>query len=498
MELEVNRSHKKIDLKNLKRSSRNILIGGIVGLSIFSGVNQTPVYASSTSISNDASSTNIDIPDEYISAIQTCLPNGMSIDNITKSDLERLDFLYLMLDEDSPSLDFLKYCKNLKSLSINLKCDGNKCGALSTINSLENLSEVGIYSLDKNYTICPSDLEFINTSSTLEKLSISNCDLTPGVEENINKVKVFDYGLDDYSRSVDIDFSKLTNLDELDLSDNKPYTVAIYLNSSEYNELVNNGVNIVFSSEEDKNKYLDACSRLDAIVNSLDVNESSSDKEKLDAILIYTLENLEYDKGVSQALMNNDPNVASIANGFYEDGELYGALYRDSAICGNYGALVEALSDRLSFPEKSTTISSSNHLWNLMDIDGESYYVDATWLDQQSTMEFVRSEENPGVMEGVSVSAADEIKSGKTDTLDWYMENPNSEYIATLDNEKESHIPERNLPEYMPENTQDFSQAKEIEEESSTSNAEDIVDKDVENNREDASSNTNKKVDSSK
>lgn len=498
MELEVNRSHKKIDLKNLKRSSRNILIGGIVGLSIFSGVNQTPVYASSTSISNDASSTNIDIPDEYISAIQTCLPNGMSIDNITKSDLERLDFLYLMLDEDSPSLDFLKYCKNLKSLSINLKCDGNKCGALSTINSLENLSEVGIYSLDKNYTLSPSDLEFINTSATLEKLSISNCDLTPGVEDNINKVKVFDYGLDDYSRSVDIDFSKLTNLDELDLSDNKPYTVAIYLNSSEYNELVNNGVNIVFSSEEDKNKYLDACSRLDAIVNSLDVNESSSDKEKLDAILVYTLENLEYDKGVSQALMNNDPNVASIANGFYEDGELYGVLYRDSAICGNYGALVEALSDRLSSPEKSTTISSSNHLWNLMDIDGESYYVDATWLDQQNTMEFVRSEENPGVMEGVSVSAADEIKSGKTDTLDWYMENPNSEYIATIDNEKESHIPERSLPEYMPENTQDFSQAKEIEEESSTSNAEDIVDKDVENNREDASSNTSKKVDSSK
>lgn len=498
MELEVNKSHKKIDLKNLKRSSRNILIGGIVGLSIFSGVNQTPVYASSTSISNDASSTNIDIPDEYISAIQTCLPNGMSIDNITKSDLERLDFLYLMLDEDSPSLDFLKYCKNLKSLSINLKCDGNKCGALSTINSLENLSEVGIYSLDKNYTLCPSDLEFINTSSTLEKLSISNCDLTPGVEDNINKVKVFDYRLDDYSRSVDIDFSKLTNLDELDLSDNKPYTVAIYLNSSEYNELVNNGVNIVFSSEEDKNKYLDACSRLDEIVNSLDVNESSSDKEKLDAILVYTLENLEYDKGVSQALMNNDPNVVSIANGFYEDGGLYGALYRDSAICGNYGALVEALSDRLSSPEKSTTISSSNHLWNLMDIDGESYYVDATWLDQQSIIEFVRSEENPGVMEGVSVSAADEIKSGKTDTLDWYMENPNSEYIATLDNEKGSHIPERNLPEYMPENTQDFSQAKEIEEESSTSNAEDIVDKDVENNREDASSNTNKKVDSSK
>lgn len=60
MELEVNKSHKKIDLKNLKRSSRNILIGGIVGLSIFSGVNQTPVYASSTSISNDASSTNIE------------------------------------------------------------------------------------------------------------------------------------------------------------------------------------------------------------------------------------------------------------------------------------------------------------------------------------------------------------------------------------------------------------------------------------------------------
>lgn len=500
MELEVNKSHKKIDLKNLKRSSRNILIGGIVGLSVFSGVNQTPVYASSASVSSDASS-NIDIPDEYISAIQTCLPNGMSIDNISKSDLEKLNFLYLMLDEDSPSLDFLKYCKNLKSLSINLRCEGNKCGALSTINSLENLSEVGIYSLDKNYTLYSSDLEFINTSSNLEKLSISNCDLAPGVEENINKVKVFDYNMDNYARSVDIDFSKLTNLDELDLSDNKPYTVAIYLNSSEYNELINNGVNIVFSTDEDKNKYLDACSRLDDIVNSLDVNESSSDREKLDAILIYTLENLEYDNGVSQALMNNDSNVASLASSFYEDGELYGALYKDSAICGNYGALVEALSDRLSAPEKSTMVNSSNHLWNLMDIDGESYYVDATWLDQQSTIEFVQSEENPGVMDGVSVSAADEIRKGKTDTLDWYMENPNPEYIATIDNSKESHIPDRALPEYMPENTQDYSLEEDSNIKDSMEETEKITEKESEKVSEEVSkevSKDTKKVDGTK
>lgn len=497
MELEVNKNHKKIDLRKLKRSARSVLIGGIVGLSIFSGVNQTPVYASSTSVSSDVS-TDVDIPDEYLSALQTCLPNGMSIDKITKSDLEKLDFLYLMLDENSPSLDFLKYCKNMKSLSINLRCDGNMCNALSTINSLENLSEVGIYSLDKNYTLNSSDLDFVNSSSNLEKISISNCDLAPGVEENINKAKIFDYRMDDYSRSVDIDFSKLTNLNQLNLSGNEPYSIAVYLNSNEYNTLIKNGVDIVFDSDEDKNKYLDASGKLDSIVSNLDVNEDSSDKEKLDAILVYTLENLEYDKGVSQALMNNDPDVASIANGFYEDGELYGALYRDSAICGNYGALVEALSDRLSSPEKSTMINSSNHLWNLMDIDGESYYVDATWLDQQSTIEFVQSEENPGVMEGVSVSAADEIKSGKTDMLEWYMENPNPEYIATIDNEKESHIPERGLPEYMPENTQEYSQVKESEQESSTSNVEDIVDKDVENNREDAASNTNKKVDSSK
>lgn len=496
MELEVNKSHKKIDLKNLKRSSRNILIGGIVGLSIFSGVNQTPVYASSASINSDESS-NVDIPDEYISAIQTCLPYGMSIDNITKSDLEKLDFLYLMLDEDSPSLDFLKYCKNLKSLSINLRCDGNKCSALSTINSLENLSEVGIYSLDKNYTLYSNDLEFIDTSSNLEKLSISNCDLAPGVEENINKVKVFDYSMDNYARSVDIDFSKLTNLEKLDLSDNKPYTVAIYLNSSEYNELINNGVNIVFSSDEDKNKYLDACSRLDDIVNNLDVNESSSDREKLDAILIYTLENLEYDNGVSQALMNNDSNVSSIASSFYEDGELYGALYKDSAICGNYGALVEALSDRLSAPEKSTIVTSSNHLWNLMDIDGESYYVDATWLDQQSTIEFVPVNGGLGGLEGIPTSAADEIRKGKADTLDWYMENPNPEYIATIDNSKESHIPDRALPEYMPENTQEYS----LEEDSGIKDSVEATEKITEQESEEVSkevSKDTKKVDSTK
>ena len=104
----------------------------------------------------------------------------------------------------------------------------------------------------------------------------------------------------------------------------------------------------------------------------------------------------------------------------------------DTAICGNYTAMVEALSDRLGNPKDSFYMTSNTHAWNLMNIDGELYYVDSTWLDN---------------FELVSTS---KIRSGDGEQVSWYMESPNTLDIFVLD-PSGTHVPVVNIPEYMKE-----------------------------------------------
>lgn len=236
------------------------------------------------------------------------------------------------------------------------------------------------------------------------------------------------------THNCDIDFLKLTYLKKLKLL-SQPYTIPVFLSTDEYNILCDAGVEIEFLSEKCKNIYLDTSRKIDDILKSLNISKYDTDKEKLDKILIYVMENLEYDPVVGSG--NSDS-----LDSFYEDGLLYAVFNKDTAICGNYSALVEAIYDRVSAPFKSIIMYSKEHEWNLVNIDGELYYVDATWLDEEKILKQI--DDSYIYKDGYhnTISSVDAIKSGNTDGLEWYMNN-------SFETNFPYHTPSIMIPSYV-------------------------------------------------
>ncbi len=319
-------------------------------------------------------------------------------------DLKGIESIKINIKEDNFSLDFLKELPFLKKISISNDLTNLK--SLEYIPTLPNVEILELESFEGTWYI---DDKIFEKFPNLKELKLE-CKYNPKTIENLSSLKKIVINTND--GTCDIDFSKLTFLDELEFSD-KPYTVAVYLNSKEYKALIENGVKVSIgeNNENDENlkKYLKISQQLDDIVNSLDVTERSTDKEKLDAILIYVLENLKYDEEVeyNNFFGKNDNNLSK---SFYEEGLLYAVFEKDTAICGNYAAFVEALNDRLNNPIKSHYLNNNNHAWNIIVVDGEPYYVDSTWLDESALFK----DEN-------TIKSEDLIRKRKYKLLDWYM-----------------------------------------------------------------------------
>ena len=440
MKLEVDKNHKKIRSDKTKKPFYRFNVGVAAGMmivvSLFSGAS-----LDAAAKVNDASSIVWNIDDhemEFPEAISKELEFALMKtpgSSVTRDEISYVHSLSIDVDDSVTSLSSLEVLYNLKNLTIYLKTDD--CSVLKTLSNVSSIEDLDIYAYDYQ-TIDADTLKAINNFGNLKKLTINySIDFAPGCEEELNKLS----SLKMNNSSWDIDFSKLTNLKELDLSSSDPYDLAVYLNSNEYQRLVDSGVNIVFENNTEKEQYLEASQKLDKIVESLDINENSSDNDILDAVMIYVLENLTYDDDVSKTYSSSG-YTSGLYDKFYEGGLLYGALEMDTSICGNYSALTEALMDRLTIPSTTHLALSDNHAWNIVKINGEPYYVDVTWIDQL----FNQSENHVSILAD-DENAEDVIKNGEGHILRWYREDPDEDNISRIDN-NDSHIPNY-IPDYM-------------------------------------------------
>lgn len=444
MELEVNKSHKKIDLSHIKKPLIRFGAGALVSLCIFSGmynpkakadeyieIPPQPVEITSLYETTPQETTieeNIDyavkIPDEYVFNILFQIGKTEN-DQVMVSDLQKIEYLNISVEENA-DLNFLSYCTNLKDLQITCLSE-NAINQLNNLPTIPNLESISLYNIFLDLELNEDNIVFLQNNPSIKYLELDGILLVPGVEEQLNKLETLRLGS---NLNVDIDFTKLSNLKHLDLIEIEPYTLAMHFNKEEYNTLLNAGVEINMD-EEYRAMFLSANEKLDQIVENLGVTKESNDREKLDAILLYTLDNLTYDPTIA-SLSQEELESTNLASEFYQNGLLYAALEKETAICGNYTALVEALSDRLGNPKDSFYMTSNTHAWNLMNIDGELYYVDSTWLDD------------------FSLITAPMIASGDGEKVSWYMEQPQSSNITLLD-PSGAHIPVVNIPEYMKE-----------------------------------------------
>ncbi len=332
-----------------------------------------------------------------------------SILNIDVSDITQdvLDSTYYLPSIDSKDIEYLKYFKNLKYIFIDIdnNIDFNKINNLSNLNALylniydnninidfSNLNNNSLNKLcinnfsDRQYNLSINDLSNISKSNITD-LEVSGITFEPGAEEYLNKLSYLCINTD---ANMDIDFTKLTNIKELDLSYNRPYSLPVFFNTNENNILKSNGVKIDYPNSNEE-EYINISNSIDNMLNDIKnkyhINENSSDIDKIKAITSYIINNYTYDESISS--ISDSDYKDKLVSDYYKDGYLYAPLNNKRIgdnnevpiICGNYAALVEAFMDRLSVPKYSYLAKSESHAWNIIDIDSKSYILDLTWID---------------------------------------------------------------------------------------------------------------------
>ena len=125
------------------------------------------------------------------------------------------------------------------------------------------------------------------------------------------------------------------------------------------------------------------------------------------------------------------------ARRFYENGFLYGALEMDSAICGNYAALLTALCRRVGI--NSYCLCNSEHAWNMVEIDDNNYFTDSTLLDNNYISVTIKG---LFVDKNEEISMLEAIEEGFKDNLDMYLSCPYEEvYLKESDTYNASNFP---------------------------------------------------------
>ena len=458
-QLELNKNDSMSNVSKLhqnKQLYRRSIAGILVLCSLYSGSLISPVKVKATEIESTTQTQmdnikhpnmEIEIPECYKWKVAEICHKDIT-DKITIGDLQNASVRELKLRiTDNSSLEWLNYVKSINELDISISTDDYS--ALKEIEKINGATKINISSpINIRAAITNEDFKFIKNTKTLKELDLFLCSVEKGFLEELKQLDILHMKS---NSNYATDYSKLTHLKELDLRQSGPYDIAADITREDYDTLKNAGVKITFSSKEDESTYIEICNELEQVVESLKLNETSTDQEKLDAILIHVLDKLTYDKEVSKALRTNTEHTA-LTQSFYIDGYLYGALEKESSICGNYAAYVQALAKRVDL--QAYFIESTNHAWNLIMIDGEEYYVDATWMDG----DYIYVKEETKVKQGNAtvtsttvkpITAQEAIASGRASELDWYMADP--ENYPYNEEKKESHE-EINLPKFIPIN----------------------------------------------
>lgn len=395
--LEINQEHKKCNVNNLdKEKLQKFVASGLIALNLLSG--SLNVYAKDLNnpeiIVNENIKQQLDV---YLDYEKTYNAN----------DLSNLLYMSLMIEEDT-DLSWLKYATNLEEIMLSYGEKVNSMDTISTISGLNKLKKVSIYSYKEFDEVNKVSYSFLKDAKNLKELDLNGVYVDNDFIESLTSLEVLRIG--DNIINFDIDFSKLPNLKEVEFYNLNEYDVATYLDDYTIRLLEDRGVCIT-TSYVDLDKVVEINKELNKIVYSLGVTSMNSDKEKLNAILTYILDNLSYDETTYQNIQNSmkDDNLV---NSFYTNGFLDGALNGDSAICGNYASLFQALANRVGM--KSYFMVNDNHAWNLVSIDNEYYYVDPTYLEGVSI-----DIDNDGKLD----IASDIIKSGEANKLEWYMKD---------------------------------------------------------------------------
>ncbi len=186
-------------------------------------------------------------------------------------------------------------------------------------------------------------------------------------------------------------YKDLTFLDSLSL-EGKPYNVAMFFNNKDLNNLKDAGVVV---TTRDMDTLVKANNDIDKIIEGLNILPTDGEKEKINKVLLYILENYSYDPNVAK-WASEDKKYLIDHSKFYGDGVLQGSLKGETQICGNYAAMFAALAHCLDL--KADYVYNNTHAWDLVKVGDKYYYIDPTILEHEEIC-YIQEEVVPIVRE---------------------------------------------------------------------------------------------------
>ncbi len=169
--------------------------------------------------------------------------------------------------------------------------------------------------------------------------------------------------------------SALTGCKSNNSNNSKSYNYT-YMNKKETKMYDTSGISNAYLSgdsyklsQTDKEILEKAAEILDKITN-----DKMSDYEKELAVHDYLVSYATYDEKALGAL--GGPNTNS--------DNPYGTLINGKAICSGYTTTFQMFMDMLKIPCKTILAEDEDgddHAWNMVELDGDWYYVDVTWDD---------------------------------------------------------------------------------------------------------------------
>jgi hypothetical protein len=130
--------------------------------------------------------------------------------------------------------------------------------------------------------------------------------------------------------------------------------------------------------------------RVAAILEELNFSGETSDEEKIKGVYDYICSHVSYD------------HVHAHTSNYHGDSTAYAALVKGSASCQGYAVAMYRLLKEVGIENTIVTGTAVNdrgeeefHAWNKVELNGTSYYIDATWDAGKEEYEyFMLTEEN--------------------------------------------------------------------------------------------------------
>ena len=347
----------------------------------------------------------------------------------TGKNLSEIDSLSIEHKLSNNDLSDLKYLTNLDTLLIcenDIDCEdlkfNQKLTAISIINSKISNSEylpnsirvmllINSNVLDKEFSLPYCCMLFESSGTIFNNLHLKNQN---ALKELIIKV----------TPSV-IDFNNFKNCSELNkitLQECANVINSDYLANINPSELVLDDFAAIWMTKDLYYKL-----NIDNIYNSI-ISDEMTEEEKIEAITIYILDNLEYSERLFDGFTENKEQYEDEIV-YYNTNPIYTIFSKKEHICVNYASLFKALVNRSNI--ENYKISNDSHAWNLYKDNDNYVYTDTTILDEFACNLYSKDKDGNEVLYLFNnVSSKDVIESGKSEELCFYKFDPDSDLAS--------------------------------------------------------------------